>query len=174
MRPDLYEKHPRADLTRRASGEAMAELEEQIEGLEDRLAPFKCPTCGAPLCETRRVTHESGDDMIEMFECGYQAGGGRPCPSDPKFPTFDDYELQLKYFPDASRWSCYAIPRTQMPFGQRPIRVGAASGSQRWSIRSQPPEEPVFPVNAHPAITNKLSAVARRIVTLVLYAVPGD
>lgn len=126
VRPDLYEKHPRVDLIRRASGEAIAELQEQIDELEERLAPFECPTCGAPLCETVSIRHDSADDRIQIFECGYHSRGGRPCPSDPTFPLFQDYELQCKYRPDESRrmWKCVAIPRT--PIAKR---LGAFSGS---------------------------------------------
>jgi len=113
VRPDLYEKHPRADLIRRASGEAMAELQEQIDELEERLAPFECQTCGAPLSETMRVNHEYGDDVIEVFQCGHDSNG-RPCPSDPKFPKFEDYKLTMQHLDGEShfRWRCFAIPQT--------------------------------------------------------------
>jgi hypothetical protein len=112
VRRDLYEKHPRAELVRIASGEAMAELQEQIDDLEDRLEPFECPTCGAPLTETVRIDHEYGDYNLEMFACGYKSDGS-PCPSDPEFPSFEDYEIKFDSVDDPTwKWRCYALPRT--------------------------------------------------------------
>ena len=134
VRPELYKKHPRAHLVRIASGEAIAELQEQIDDLEDRLAPFECPTCGAPLSETVRVVHEYGDDSVEIFECGYESGGGRPCPSDPKFPKFDEYELQVERLAGESLWRCYAIPRTPMA---RRLRIFDGHGRTEEEARQQ-------------------------------------
>lgn len=125
VRPDLYDRHPRAQLARIASGEAMAELQQAINDLSERLAPFECPTCGAPLLDTVRIQHEYGGDKRQIFECGYHSGGGKPCPLDPTFPLFEDYELECKYRPDESRrkWKCVAKPRTAMA-----KRLGAFSG----------------------------------------------
>jgi hypothetical protein len=57
--------------------------------------------------------------MRDVYECGYQAFGGfteRPCPSDPKFPRFEDYELKFYENPKESyyKWQCLAIPKTDM------------------------------------------------------------
>jgi uncharacterized protein (DUF1919 family) len=40
----------------------------------------------------------------------------RPCPSDPNFPAFEDYELKLERSSEArgDRWQCYAWPKTDM------------------------------------------------------------
>ncbi len=138
VRPDIYEKHPRAELARIASGEAMADLQEELErvkeelaeleGVKQELAEFQCPFCGSPLIETARVEHEYGDDLRRIFECGYEDDGHRPCPSDPKFPKFEEYELEVEHHPKEGYlqsvttlggqhyypWRCEAFPITPM------------------------------------------------------------
>ena len=39
-----------------------------------------------------------------------------PCPSDPNFPKFDDYELMIDRAEERSGedWCCYARPKTEM------------------------------------------------------------
>jgi hypothetical protein len=101
IRPDLYEKHPRAELERRASGEAIRDLQEALEAAYEELSEYRCPYCNAPLAERVSVMHEYGDDLVERFVCGCQIPGpggvGRvPCPSDPEFPAFDDYDLHFE------------------------------------------------------------------------------
>jgi TIR domain-containing protein len=112
--PEIYRKHPRAELERRASGEAMAELQKNLEELREQLARFQCPFCGSPLSHMRELHHEYGDDVIEVFECGYEDGGGTPCPSDPKFPKLDEFDLKTEHSAANAPWPwrCYAIPRT--------------------------------------------------------------
>jgi hypothetical protein len=113
-RPDLYAAHPRAELARIASGEAMAELQESIENLKEELSEFQCPTCGAPLVETLPVKHEYGDDLIRAFECGL--GYQHLCPSDPRFPRLSDYELEVTYQQENEpyEWYCRGVPLTSM------------------------------------------------------------
>jgi TIR domain len=114
VRPDLYKQHPRAELARIASGEAIADLQEDLESTKEELARFQCPTCGAPLVETVRVDHEYGDYMIEVFECGFELDGRTPCPSDPDFPKFEEYDLRMEHHPKETywKWICYPTPRT--------------------------------------------------------------
>ena len=57
--------------------------------------------------------------LHEIFECGYHAFDGyteRPCPSDPKFPRFEDYKLQFHHNSSETHysWLCLAIPMTDM------------------------------------------------------------
>lgn len=111
VRRDLYDAHPRAELVKIASGEAMAELQEEIEDLRGRLEPFECPTCGAPLGRTVTIEHEYGDDLIRVFECGYEDDGRRPCPSDPHFPKLEEFELRTEQT-EKDFWRCIAIPKT--------------------------------------------------------------
>lgn len=128
VRPDLYTKHPRAELERIASGEALRDLQHEIdrtrqelEEAQEELAEYRVPYCGAPLSAR---THAPADpeekhwDVREEFECGYQTFGGyieRPCPSDPKFPKFADYELHFFNSPKEPHWwQCYAVGTTDM------------------------------------------------------------
>lgn len=131
VRPDLYSKHPRAQLERLASGEAVKELQQEIENTRqelevtrEQLAEFKCPYCGAGLVgrgDAPLDPEEKHWDIIETFACGYQVFGGsiqQPCPADPRFPKFEDFRLEFKEFSaDTSsyyKWQCYGIGQTDM------------------------------------------------------------
>jgi hypothetical protein len=116
VRPDLYERHPRAELERLARAHADEKLQKELESVRAELAEFKCPYCAAPL-EARILApaDEQQDDwgLRETFECGYRAFDGSvesPCPSDPRFPRFEDYELHFHESQDrwGTRWSSYA------------------------------------------------------------------
>jgi hypothetical protein len=128
-RPDLYALHPRAELERRATGTALRELQDEIErtrdeleAVRDALAEYRCPTCSAPLASRLHAPADPEEkhwDVRETFACGYQHFGGfleRPCPKDPRFPRFEDYELQCRESPAEPRWKwqCYAIGKTEM------------------------------------------------------------
>jgi predicted RNA-binding Zn-ribbon protein involved in translation (DUF1610 family) len=129
IRPDLYAKHPQAELEKILSGEATRELQEELErvrgeleGLEEELSEYRCPYCGSGLAmRTEVVIDDRGDtDSYETFQCGYENVGGsmrRPCPKDPHFPAFADFELKTSEREDAGdqfRWTCYAQPKTFM------------------------------------------------------------
>ncbi len=128
VRPDLYSQHPRAELERIASGEALRDLQQEIdrtrkalEETREEVTEYRCPYCGAPL--SARI-HAPADpeqkhwDVREEFECGYLTFGGsmeRPCPSDPKFPDFADYELHFFNSPSEPHgWVCSAVGKTDM------------------------------------------------------------
>ena len=104
VRPDIYNSCPRAELHKMANGEAVAELQselerarEQLHETEDQLSEYQCPLCGAGLSvriDAHADPEEKHWDIREIFECGHQRFGGyteRPCPSDPRFPAFEDY-----------------------------------------------------------------------------------
>lgn len=122
IRPDLYEQHPRAELERMATGEALAQLQSEIEELREQVAEYQCPHCGAPL--STRIDapidpEQKHWDLVETYECGLQMFAGtiqHPCPSDPKFPSLDDYDLICERTSDQSgrEWQCYARPKTDM------------------------------------------------------------
>ena len=129
VRHDLYSRHPRAELARIASGEALrdlqAELERTREALEDardELSEYRCRFCDAPLDERIGAPADPLEkhwDLREVYACGYHSFGGhteRPCPSDPEFPKFDDYELVSQHNPKEFhlKWRCYAKPKTTM------------------------------------------------------------
>jgi TIR domain len=122
VRPDIYRQHPRAELERMASGEALAELQSEIEDLRERVAEYQCPHCGAPL--STRIDapvdpEQKHWDLVETFECGLRTFAGtiqHLCPSDPKFPSLDDYALICDRTSGRSDrdWQCDARPKTEM------------------------------------------------------------
>ena len=129
VRPDIYNSHPRAQLHKIANGQAIDELQKELEQVQEKfeetkeqLSEYQCPICGAPLSfriDAPADPEEKYWDVREIFECGYQCFGGyteRPCPSDPKFPTFEDYELKFQNNSDEPhfKWQCYAWPKTDM------------------------------------------------------------
>ena len=82
---------------------------ELVELAED----LTCRTCGARLEERRFVDHEYGDAEWEIFACGAERGWrSRPCPRDPRFPSFSDYELE--YYEDGETVCCTARGKTDM------------------------------------------------------------
>jgi transcriptional regulator with XRE-family HTH domain len=107
------------------------------EELEELIADNTCRCCGARLLRRVDVPHEYGEDELEEFECGSTRGWrDRPCPSDPRFPKFEDYELTFLGVPGA--WSCLASGRTKeakavdLQVGHGDTREKAA----RWVERS--------------------------------------
>jgi predicted RNA-binding Zn-ribbon protein involved in translation (DUF1610 family) len=121
IRPDIAGSTPYDDLRRIATGEAIAELRQEIEA-------FKCPHCGDFLVnryETYLV--EDAEEVVEFseFECGYVSIDGymrRPCPSDPRYPKFRDYTIKCQqntarptpWGQPTWRWTCFAVPKTEM------------------------------------------------------------
>jgi hypothetical protein len=128
IRPDLYEKHPRSELERLASGEAIKDIQRELEEAKDALLKFKCPFCGAPLSERLSVsTNAIAYGIRQIFACGYESFDSEietPCPSDPQFPRFEDYELEYRHLPMETRspWECYAFAKTEMA-RKRPFHV---------------------------------------------------
>ena len=122
VRPDLYEQSSQADLERLASGDAIRELQHEIERLREQVEEFQCPKCSAPLIT--RVDAPMDDeqkhwDVVETYECGLQVFGGvtrYPCPSDPLFPSWNDYKVvcQRTTAMAGYEWRCDAWPKTEM------------------------------------------------------------
>jgi len=143
VRPDIYSAQPRQELERIASGAAFRALQEEmdqtrkeLEETREELAEYRCPYCGAPLSlriDAPVDRSEDDWDIREVFECGYQVFGGyieSPCPSDPKFPKFEDYELKFFEAPKEPRWpwQCYAAGKTDMA---RRLRLPPGHGATR-------------------------------------------
>lgn len=153
VRPDLYEAHPRSELQKLVSGEAIQELQEDIGRLREQLSEYQCPYCGSMAVEQVPAPLDPEHkhwDMVEGFECGFETFGGmirHPCPSDPKFPKLADYEFRYNEMPDEPtwKWSCDALPKTDMA---RCLRLGNAYGATK--------EE------AHKRIVKKYEEYARR------------
>ncbi|MGD0949935.1 MAG: toll/interleukin-1 receptor domain-containing protein [Candidatus Binatia bacterium] len=129
VRPDLYAQHPRSHLEQLASGEALRVLQEEIERTREELkaarqdlSEYRCPSCAAALSiriDAPADPEQKHWDVRECFECGFQRFGGsveQPCPADPQFPKFEDYELHFEHSPEDShfKWRCFALGRTDM------------------------------------------------------------
>ena len=127
VRPDLYNGHPRSQLEKLATGEAITDLQREVEraraeqeALREELSEYQCPYCEAPLAirvDAPVDEEQKHWDMREAYECGYQCFGGsmeRPCPADPKSPKFEDYELRFTEDPEEPKWCCHAVPKTYM------------------------------------------------------------
>ena len=116
-----------------ASGEALRELQEQIEQARIELeeaqhelgeykAEYTCPYCGADLTSRNQVPVDSEhNDWVTVadFACGFSILAGQiqsPCPADPRFPRFEDFELRFTELTTDPiwKWSCVAIGKTQM------------------------------------------------------------
>jgi hypothetical protein len=129
IRPDIYNSTERAQLEKLASGEAMRDLQaeiervrEELEAAKEDLAEYRCPYCSAPISSRvdAPIDEEQRDwGTVEHFMCGYSHFDGQaqsPCPCDPKFPRFEDYELcfmELTTDP-LWKWSCVAFGKTRM------------------------------------------------------------
>jgi hypothetical protein len=107
-----------------AKGKAVAEVNAQLDELKDRLAAseealteFSCPYCGAPLSERQSIPLDDSQDdwgTAESYDCGYTTsdlGVTRPCPADPDFPKFEEFEMLTSQQKDG-QWSCWPKPLT--------------------------------------------------------------
>jgi hypothetical protein len=121
VRPDLYNQHPRGELEGMVSGEAITDLQEEIDRLQEELKEYRCPHCGSALVgrvEAPMDEEERHWDVVDLFECGLRLVGGvvaRPCPRDPLFPAFDDYEISFQRHQEGRRtWAAVAKGKTEM------------------------------------------------------------
>jgi hypothetical protein len=127
IRPDIYSSTERAQLEKLASGEAMRDLQQEIETVREELeatkkdlAEYRCPYCSSPISSRGDAPLDEDQrdwGTVENFACGYSHFEGKtlsPCPSDPNFPRFEDYELrftELKTDP-IWKWRCDASGKT--------------------------------------------------------------
>lgn len=107
IRPDLYTAHPRPELLRIASGQALEELKSEVEQkrakvkeLEKALEQYGCPTCAARGTEqyydSLFVEEEEFVVFAQLYDCGCKLFDRHPvqlCPHDPEYPPFEDFEL---------------------------------------------------------------------------------
>lgn len=122
VRPDLNEQHHPTEHQRTSSGETLEELQTQVEDLRKQVSEFQCPFCGAPLSERIAVPCDPCEkywDDRETYECGLEKLAGEiqhPCPSDPKFPSLNDYDLVCMPTSERSlgEWRCDARAKTPM------------------------------------------------------------
>lgn len=89
---------------------------------------YSCASCGASLSARSFVPHEYGEAEFEEFECGSTRGwADRPCPADPQFPAFKDYDLHFVEGSDGA-WSCFAVGRTHFA---RQVQLRDGRGQSR-------------------------------------------
>lgn len=119
IRPDLYKALPRAELIKRASGQALVEIEEELQLLRQQLSEFQCPHCRSQLTHSIDAPvdpEEKHWDVFREFECGYREFGGieqSPCPASSNFPLFDEFELKfVGPHSDVTWWTCIAEGKT--------------------------------------------------------------
>lgn len=133
IRPDIYSKHSRPELEGLASGSAIQDLQNELNAAREELAEYLCPYCYSTMTLRVEAPADPGEkywDTRESFECGFSRFGGyveQPCPADPAFPRFEDYELSFSDQPTESfwKWSCYAIGKTLMA---KKLNLGLALG----------------------------------------------
>jgi len=147
VRPDLYEKIPRNQLERLATGRAAEELQAEIDRIRDdlestrkELAEFQCPFCQSLLIEQVYV-----DDwgVRATYACGYESIDSsleRPCPSDPRFPKLEDYELKFLHYPKNTpfEWMCFPSPKTPMA---RHLKLSSTMGRTQEEAKARVTEE---------------------------------
>lgn len=133
IRPDIYSQHDRAQLEKLANGQALFDLQVEIErqreelvAVERQLEEYRCPHCAAPLSsrvyapmDPQQGYWQDHWDVVEHFRCGYSVAGGElqsPCPRDPLFPKLDEYDMKLIEHPAERswKWSCIAVGKTRM------------------------------------------------------------
>ncbi|MBE3097250.1 MAG: toll/interleukin-1 receptor domain-containing protein [Candidatus Atribacteria bacterium] len=149
VRPDLYAAHSRTELEQTANAGAILDLKAEIhrmtvqmEALREELAQYRCPYCGSPVAERIHAPldeEEKNWGMREVYECGYVCVDGfleRPCPSDPRFPKLEDYELRFHHSPEEPhyKWQCYAVPKTDMA---RLVQLSLSLGGTREEAKAR-------------------------------------
>jgi hypothetical protein len=112
-----------ADLLSKVEG-----LEEELDATRDALGQYTCPYCGAGLSSAGPVElDEHTDGYFQVFTCGYSCGDGyeeRLCPSDPKFPKLEDFELKV-HLDKYGEWICHPISKTP---NARKVGLGSQPG----------------------------------------------
>jgi transcriptional regulator with XRE-family HTH domain len=134
--------HPSGETLQALAGALQTDVSELRFGfteqqIEDFRREYLCPHCRAPLSQRIAVDHEYGTDDVEVFECGFNRGmASRPCPADPRFPKFEDYELIFTW--EVDRWWCHAIGRTEAA-RQVDLRTGCGTSQEeakKWVNRN--------------------------------------
>jgi hypothetical protein len=88
-----------------------------------------CRHCGAALSARATVENEYGAAEWDRFACGAETGWReRPCPKDPRFPKFEDYEVICG--DDGERFYSHAIGKTD---AARAVELRGGPGKTRES-----------------------------------------
>ncbi len=115
-----------------------AELEEvqnELEHTKQLLEEYSCPVCRAPITSQDYNVPLSDDvyGYVVTYACGRcdtDGHGASPCPSDPKFPKLEEYELRFQEHPSEStwKWHCFAVGKTPMA---KQVSIGYAMGQTK-------------------------------------------
>ena len=117
----------------------LEELQEELELAKEELAEYKCSFCGAPIDSQGSVPlSEDVDGYYVSYACGRHEvdGDEQPCPSDPRFPKLEDYELQFIEHPSEPylKWTCWAKPKN--PAAQK-VHLSVGRGQTREEANQQ-------------------------------------
>jgi transcriptional regulator with XRE-family HTH domain len=100
-----------------------------ITALLELAEELTCRYCGAGLLQRGTVDYQNVDVDYDVFACGASEGFTfRPCPKDPRFPRFTDYELE--FYEEREMVYCYAIGKTEMA---RAVQLEQGFGGTRES-----------------------------------------
>lgn len=95
--------------------------------MESMVSAFTCAVCGARLVERTFIPVEYGECELDVFECGASIGWkDQPCPKDPLFPAFEEYDLLFEE--EDGQWRCSANGRTT---GARAVELWPGLGSSQ-------------------------------------------
>lgn len=122
VRRDLYELHARSELIKMAADDTIDALQAEINRLGDELSEYRCPHCSSAMSSRMSAPIDEDErdwDLVVSYDCGYVTFAGEimhPCPSDPQFPRFEDYQVLCRKVAAGRgrEWICEARPITKM------------------------------------------------------------
>jgi hypothetical protein len=94
-------------------------MRKELETAKEELREVTCSFCGAPIIGQGSVpVSEHDEGYYVAYACGRydtDAYGEQACPSDPKFPKLEEYELVLRQNPKdpVFKWTCFPQPKTR-------------------------------------------------------------
>ncbi len=99
----------------------LEEIQGELEYTKQQLGEYRCPICQAPITSQDYNVPLSDDvyGFVVTYACGRcdtDGYGARPCPSDPTFPKFEEYELRFEeHLSEPTwKWFCFALGKTPM------------------------------------------------------------
>jgi hypothetical protein len=106
------------------------ELRDELEIAQDELGQYKCPHCGAQLASAGSVPlDEHSEGYYQSFGCGYSVMDGfveSLCPSDPKFPRLEEFDLKASKTSHGDQWVCTPVAKT---YQARKVNLNSQPGS---------------------------------------------
>lgn len=119
----------------------LQDVQNELEHTKQELEEYRCPICRAPITSQDYNVPLSEDvyDFVVTYargRCDTDGYGARPCPSDPKFPKLEEYELRFQEHPSEStwKWSCFAVGKTPMA---KQVSISHAMGQTKEEARKR-------------------------------------